>query len=1003
MALVAGNDNESQLPSSLLELLSSPSASSDGPDLSTPAAKAYLDRLITLGLDNLVQEPGIIDHERSAVDLELVNLCYREYPTFTSVHKCSSAVGAAFDDFAKSLGQLIESIPALEEECRDFGRGTASIQSARRKAVLLQDHENKLIDVLEIPQLMETCVRNGYYQEALELSTHVADLRQKYATTVMDDIAEETSSILQLMTAQLLGILREPVKLPALLKAVGYLRRLQDLDESQLGLVFLSSRLQNYRARLVEIEKDRAEPVRYLRRYIDLFREHVFDIISQYTTIFSAVAGDQLASFASLCVEDLAQLVQRYIPRIASDSASMSSILVQLGYCSLSFARAGLDFSSLLVDPFKSSILYSYDQAVSSAASLLVDTLALDSQGVATPANLVISAQHLQQVLVDPYSPPRLDRAHTDEHIPPAVLAHFPPLAHFLNAHLTSLNALRLLAPFQSMSALLASQTKSIQMATTSILDYCEQAVSTEFSGELSRTASRSRHSRTNSTPRAHLLRRNTETQLSAETLVAKRRETKRVCVAFADAWVTTCAFLHQAMCLILETDPTSGRASETLEQLRLWIAENGEKDDSDGPPDQDTKANGDRSEPMIEVDESAEADHPPRSNGHVTAPQPSPHTSLPSSHVDTTGGPAEVPAEPTHVEQPAVTSETLPIESNPQLETSEVQPDAPLSSTPKIVSDLERTDPDETAKPEVLEDGTPTSSSNAQSPKAPTPAPVTLERSDIPTEASEASSSRATEPVKPSAALPKAIVASDAESSHPSHRPCSRPTSPSLQSQLDAETMVSSEDRAPLLPNNAASESLPDVPPASMASAEEPYIRESANVSESHVSDPSVSGTVPVVTPTTADRDTNDPGRGVAEIAAPETVPEVASDIAALEETAIATPRPPTASAESPSSLEIPAPVTEANETSPEERSPSRSGPDAPETVLEVTKTRREVDSVQDTTPIPESTPEAPTPEEEEAEGDDASPETAQVGQAGQGGSGAKGGKKKKKKKGKK
>jgi hypothetical protein len=597
-----GLEIEAAIPASLLDLLSS---GNDSLDLESPSAKAYLDRLVSLGLDDLVQEPSIISNERSGVDLELVNLCYREYSTFTSVHQCSAAIGAAFDDFDTSLDKLIESIPALEDECRQFGRGTAEIQSARKRAVLLQEHEDKLLDVLEIPQLMETCVRNGYYQEALELSSHVSNLREKHHAIIVDDVADEANGILQLMTAQLLGVLREPVKLPALIKAVGYLRKLQDLDDIQLGLAFLSSRLHNYRARLVEIEKDRAEPVRYLRRYIDLFREHVFDIISQYTTIFSGVTGDQLATFVNLCVDDLVQLVHRYIPRIASDSAAMSSILVQLGYCSLSFARAGLDFSSLLVDPFKASIKHSYDQAAESAATLVKTTLSLDPQPAA-PTSLV-SAYHLQQILTDPHSPPNI-RQDADNHTPPAVLAHFPPIAQYLNAHLTALNSLRLLAPFQSLPALQASQNRSIQQSTAAVLDYVEQAVAIEMTGELSRSSgSRHRHTRTNSTPRAHLIRRNTETQLSAETLAAKRRETKRICVAFADAWVLTCEFIRQAMGIVLETDAAARDVDgEVLTQLEEWIEGNREKDLDAQEQDHTPKVNGNQQ--MNPLEEGSEA-----------------------------------------------------------------------------------------------------------------------------------------------------------------------------------------------------------------------------------------------------------------------------------------------------------------------------------------------------------------------------------------------------------
>lgn len=562
----------------LLDLLES-TAHSHQADLRSNAAQAYVKRLASLPLHDLRLEPANIANERTNVDTELVNLCYREYSTFTSVHRCSSAVGTAFNDFDVSLGDLINSIPSLEQECRQFIKANSLIQSQRRKAVLLLEHENKLLDILEIPQLMESCVRSGNYQEALDLASHIDLINTKVASGVVKDVVEEVNGILQLMAAQLLGVLREPVKLPVLLKAVNYLRRLQDIDYADLGLVFLSSRLHNYRSCLVEVEQHRGEPIRYLRKYIDLFREHVFDIISQYTTIFPGAVGDQLASFACLCVDDLVDLVHRYMPRIQSDPASMSSILVQLGYCSLSFRRVGLDFSALLEAPFTMAIRASYGEAVASASTLFAEMLTNGIQDATTPSDLLIAHPHLQSILTDEASPPCFSET-ADPHAPPTVLAFFPPIAQFLNTHMSSLNALRMLAPLQLSTDLLVAQSQSITRASEAVLKYLRQALDTYGPPtSMTRPSSGSSHTRTGSSPRAHLLRRNTETQLSSESLLARRREAKRVCVAFGDAWLHAISFIRNALCEVLEQRMMADDEvmRDISDCIGSWISSHGE------------------------------------------------------------------------------------------------------------------------------------------------------------------------------------------------------------------------------------------------------------------------------------------------------------------------------------------------------------------------------------------------------------------------------------------
>jgi hypothetical protein len=80
----------------------------------------------------------------------------------------------------------------------------------------------QVLEILEIPQLMDTCVRNAYYEEALQLQAHVTQMRKRHPdVAIIGLIAAEVAQHSEQMKANLLLQLRSDVQLPACLKVIG--------------------------------------------------------------------------------------------------------------------------------------------------------------------------------------------------------------------------------------------------------------------------------------------------------------------------------------------------------------------------------------------------------------------------------------------------------------------------------------------------------------------------------------------------------------------------------------------------------------------------------------------------------------------------------------------------------------------------------------------------------------------------------------------------------------
>ncbi|RAL10917.1 Dor1-like family protein [Aspergillus homomorphus CBS 101889] len=403
----------------------------------------YLNRLPTLSLQALqTTEPQSLAQSSHSTLLSLQALSNRSHKAFVTSADNLSNLRTAIPQLARNAHELRDAIPKLDEEAvlfsSKYSRAAENVALERRKKVMqLARNVDRLSDILELPTLLSTAVASAAassggtgssasttYSTALDLYAHIKRLQTLYPDSpLVKDVVMQAEEAMKNMTSNLIAGLRmQNLRLAAAMRTVGWLRRvapeLENLyndgeaasGEGALGAVFLICRLANLVSMLEALDplreladqethrrlhktdkqtgatgnwSDGHQTEKYLKRYIEIFREQSFAIVSLYRNIFSpdqseselAVAGlrgidarikaaaskparkeipfqrlpSALATFPMQLVELLADTLRTYLPNVR-DKSSRESLLTQVLYCAASLGRLGGDFGMILTE-----------------------------------------------------------------------------------------------------------------------------------------------------------------------------------------------------------------------------------------------------------------------------------------------------------------------------------------------------------------------------------------------------------------------------------------------------------------------------------------------------------------------------------------------------------------------------------------------------------------------------------------------------------------------------
>nr|XP_042133578.1 conserved oligomeric Golgi complex subunit 8 isoform X4 [Peromyscus maniculatus bairdii] len=366
---------------------------------------------------------------------------------------------------------------------RNFVKEAEEISSNRRMNTLTLNRHTEILEILEIPQLMDTCVRNSYYEEALELAAYVRRLERKYSSIpVIQGIVNEVHQSMQLMLSQLIQQLRTNIQLPACLRVIGYLRRMDVFTEAELRVKFLQARDAWLRSILTVIPND--DPYFHITKTIEACRVHLFDIITQYRAIFSdedpllpPAMGEYTVNESAIFHGWVLQKISQFLQVLETDlnrgiGGRLDSLLGQCMYFGLSFSRVGADFRGQLAPVFQRVAINTFQKAVEDAVEKFQDEM--------TSYTLLSAAA----ILGSSSMPAAVPAAQPGALQPPMALLDFPPLACFLNNVLVAFNDLRLCCPVALAQDVTRALEDALAKVTKTILAFHRAEEAAFSSGE---------------------------------------------------------------------------------------------------------------------------------------------------------------------------------------------------------------------------------------------------------------------------------------------------------------------------------------------------------------------------------------------------------------------------------------------------------------------------------------------------------------------------------------
>ncbi|CAN1217396.1 Conserved oligomeric Golgi complex subunit 8 [Linum perenne] len=131
--------------------------------LAAASQQPYVSELLSFTLDRLHKEPELLRVDAERIERQMQEVAVGNYRAFIAAADALNAIREEVSYIDKHLESLISEIPKLTSGCTEFIESAEEILEKRKMNQTLLLNHSTLLDLLEIPQLMDTYVLFNFF------------------------------------------------------------------------------------------------------------------------------------------------------------------------------------------------------------------------------------------------------------------------------------------------------------------------------------------------------------------------------------------------------------------------------------------------------------------------------------------------------------------------------------------------------------------------------------------------------------------------------------------------------------------------------------------------------------------------------------------------------------------------------------------------------------------------------------------------------------------------